>query len=214
MLIQITFIGITILAFLLFYLGTGKNLLILFIGLLWLIISGLLSYSNFFQNTTALPPRMLWILLPAFILVVLCYVNINTKDIKPSYLIATHTLRLPVELILYKLFLKGSIPILMTFQGWNFDIIIGISAILLLAYFGFGRKKINATFFRVWNILGLFFLITIVSIAILSTPSPIQLFAFESPNLALISFPYTLLPAVIVPIVLLSHLFCLKFYWS
>lgn len=33
---------------------------------------------------------------------------------------------------------------------------------------------------------------------------------FDQPNVALLSFPYTWLPAVVVPTVLLSHLLCLK----
>ena len=207
--LQITCIGIAVLAFLLFYLGTGKNLKVLALGSLWVVICGILSYVGFFQNTTVLPPRMLWILLPVLILVVICYRKLNIIDVKLNYLIAIHILRLPVELALYQLFLNGNIPILMTFRGWNFDILIGISAIVFLGYYSLVRKQLNVTVFRVWNILGLLFLLLIVSIAIFSAPSPYNYFHLK-PKPCLIMFPYTLLPAVIVPIVLLSHLLCLK----
>ncbi|SHG04532.1 hypothetical protein [Pedobacter caeni] len=210
MLLQMTFIGIAILTFLLFYLGTGKSKTVLIFGSIWLIVCGVLSYRGFFQNTSVLPPRMIWVLLPVLILVVLCYRTMNVLNLKINYLIAIHVLRLPVELVLFQLFLKGSIPVLMTFQGWNFDIFIGISAIAMLSYSMLAGKRLNIKIFRWWNILGLLFLFLIVSIAILSAPSPIQLLAFETPNIALITFPYTLLPAVIVPFVLLSHLLCLK----
>lgn len=210
MLMELTFIGIAIVAFLLFYLGTGKKVVILFIGLLWLTIFGFLAYANFFLNTSAFPPRMLWMLIPVFVLVIIGYKNISSQDVKPIYLMAIHTLRLPIELILYQLFLIGGIPKHMTFLGWNFDVLIGISAIFFLAYYLFANKKLNATIFRLWNIVGLLFLLTIVLIAVLSAPSPIQLFALENPNIALLTFPYTLLPAGIVPIVLLSHLLSLK----
>ncbi len=214
MLLQITFIGIAILALLLFYLGTGNRRIIFILGSIWLIISGSLSYSGFFHNTAVLPPRMLWVLLPVLILVVLCYRKIHVVDLKLNYLIAIHILRLPVELSLYQLFLKGSVPILMTFEGWNFDIFMGISAITMLIYSMMVGKQLNTMIFRLWNILGLFFLFFIVSIAILSASSPIQLLAFDTPNIAIITFPYTLLPAVIVPVVLLSHLLCLKYIAS
>jgi len=153
---------------------------------------------------------MIFILLPVVVLAVITYKKLNIIDVKPGYLIALHILRIPIELTLYQLFLKGKIPILMTFRGWNYDILIGISAIAIWGYYTLMPKRLNMIVFRAWNILGLLFLLSIVSIAILSAPSPIQLLAFDTPNLALITFPYTLLPAVIVPIVLLSHLLCLK----
>ena len=210
MLLQIIFIGIAIVALLLLYLGTGRNLKLIILGGIWLIISGALSYYGFFQNTSSLPPRMLWILLPVVILVVSFYRIVDITAIRENYLIAIHILRIPVELVLYQLFLNGKIPIIMTFRGWNFDIVIGISAIVILGCYLLVRKRLNTDVFKVWNILGILFLLMIVSTAILSAPSPIQMFSFENPNLALITFPYTLLPAVIVPIVLLSHLLCLK----
>jgi len=210
MLLQITFVGIAVLAFMLFYFGTGKNAKVFVFGTLWIVISGLMSYSGFFQKTNVLPPRMIFILLPVVVLAVITYKKLNIIDVKPGYLIALHILRIPIELTLYQLFLKGKIPILMTFRGWNYDILIGISAIAIWGYYTLMPKRLNMIVFRAWNILGLLFLLSIVSIAILSAPSPIQLLAIDTPNLALITFPYTLLPAVIVPIVLLSHLLCLK----
>lgn len=210
MLLQITFVGLAVLAFMLFYFGTGKNAKVFVFGTLWIVISGLMSYSGFFQKTNVLPPRMIFILLPVVVLAVITYKKLNIIDVKPGYLIALHILRIPIELTLYQLFLKGKIPILMTFRGWNYDILIGISAIAIWGYYTLMPKRLNMIVFRAWNILGLLFLLSIVSIAILSAPSPIQLLAFDTPNLALITFPYTLLPAVIVPIVLLSHLLCLK----
>jgi len=207
MLLQLTFIAIAFFTLLLFFLGTGKKLKVLVIGLLWMSISGMLSYYGFFQNTSSLPPRMLWILLPVIILTVSCYRKITVINV--NYLIAVHIFRIPIEFILYQLFLQDDLPRMMTFAGWNFDIMIGISAIPLLSYTIWFRKNVPHLFFQVWNLLGCLSLLFIVSIAILSAPSPIQLLSYEHPNLALIKFPYTLLPAVIVPIVLLSHLFCL-----
>ncbi|MEM9987092.1 MAG: hypothetical protein AAF804_18515, partial [Bacteroidota bacterium] len=54
-----------------------------------------------------------------------------------------------------------------------------------------------------------------VGIAILSAPLPFQQLAFEQPNVAVLRFPYVLLPGVVVPLVLLSHLLSLKYLlWS
>ncbi len=98
----------------------------------------------------------------------------------------------------------------MTFKGWNFDIIVGISAIILLTYLLITRHELPRPFMLWWNTLGLIFLGTIVSIAILSSPLPIQQFAFDQPNIAVLKFPYIYLPAYIVPVVCLSHILDLK----
>jgi hypothetical protein len=58
----------------------------------------------------------------------------------------------------------------------------------------------------VFNLIGLGLLINIVTIAVLSLPTPMQRFGFDRPNIAVLYFPYVLLPTVIVPIVLFAHL--------
>jgi cytochrome c oxidase assembly factor CtaG len=102
------------------------------------------------------------------------------------------------------------VPQIMTFEGWNFDIIIGLSAIAMLAWRWYSGKGISRRFYRIWNIAGIVFLTIIVTIAILSAPSPIQQLGFGQPNTAVSRFPYVLLPALVVPLVLLSHLLGLK----
>lgn len=52
-----------------------------------------------------------------------------------------HIIRIPVELVLYRLFLNGIVSELMTFKGRNFDILAGITA-PLIGFFGIGQSKI------------------------------------------------------------------------
>jgi len=93
----------------------------------------------------------------------------------------------------------------MTFSGWNFDILSGITA-PFIAWFAFRGGKINRAVLIAWNIFALLLLIIIVSIAVLSVPLPIQKFGFEQPNVAVLYFPFIWLPTIIVPIILFSHL--------
>ncbi|WP_282049738.1 hypothetical protein [Maribacter aquivivus] len=125
-------------------------------------------------------------------------------------MLGIHIIRIPVELCLYQLFLKGQIPEIMTFTGWNFDILIGLSAVVILIYQYVKKKNLARQYFLFWNVIGLLFLSVIVIIAILSSPLPIQQFAFEQPNIALLEFPYSFLPTCIVPIVLISHFLLIK----
>ncbi len=91
----------------------------------------------------------------------------------------------------------------MTYEGTNFDILIGISAIVV--YYLYVNNKLPRKALLTWNIIGLIFLINIVVTSVISAPGPQQLIAFEQPNNAVQHFPFSLLPAVIVPIVFFSH---------
>jgi hypothetical protein len=51
-----------------------------------------------------------------------------------------HTIRIPVELVLFFLFTYKAVPELMTFEGRNFDILSGITAPVIF-YFAFIRKQ-------------------------------------------------------------------------
>jgi hypothetical protein len=59
---------------------------------------------------------------------------------------------------------------------------------------------------RIWNWICLALLLNIVVRAVLSAPSPIQQFAFDQPNIAILHFPFVFLPGFIVPAVLFCHL--------
>lgn len=96
----------------------------------------------------------------------------------------------------------------MTFEGWNWDIFSGISASILLILQL--RGKLSAQLLQIWNYAGLILLAIIVFTAILSSPLPFQLMAFDQPNIAVLNFPFIFLPGIIVPIVILSHALLLK----
>lgn len=174
----------------------------------WAVVIGGVAYSGFFQNTATIPPRFVWLIIPTFTFTVVAYRWIDVQDVSMKWLIAIHVIRIPVELVLYQLFLQGLIPELMTFKGWNWDILSGISACLILWLYANNRATKNLLLF--WNWAALVLLAVIVGSAILSAPTPIQQFAFDQPNVAVLRFPFIWLPAVVVPIVLLSHLLIFK----
>ena len=204
-----SFIVLTLLTIACFYVATGRHSTVILFYLFWTLLVGLLSYYDFFKVTGTIPPRMLVILAPSTFYVIYFYRKLKHQRADINLLTAIHVIRVPVELVLYRLFLAGEIPVSMTFRGWNYDILTGIAALLLTAYTISTGKKIPSTFQQYFHVAGIVLLAVIVVTAILSIPSPFQLLAFEQPNMALLKFPYTLLPAVIVPTVLLSHLLAL-----
>lgn len=176
---------------------------------LWALITGLLSYFEFYLNTSAFPPRILTVLIPSSLIVIYVYKAVSPQNLNLGWLLAIHLVRIPVELILHKLYVQGEIPQIMTYEGWNFDILSGISAVFILILHH--TKSLKPQWLYFWNWAALLLLITIVVIAILSSPIPFQQLAFEQPNTAVLRFPFTWLPAIVVPIVFLSHLLTFKY---
>ncbi len=96
------------------------------------------------------------------------------------------------------------IPELMTFEGRNYDVLMGVTAPII--GWLFVKNKLNKKFLLGWNITGLILVSFILFIGILSADLPFQQFGFEQPNRGINYFPFVLLPATIVPIVIWTHL--------
>lgn len=188
----------------------------IFTGLiLWLIIQAVISFNRIYSlDTNSLPPKIfLFGILPALLTIITLFLTKNGRrfiDGLPLVNLAyLNVVRVPVEVVLYWLFLNNAIPELMTFEGRNFDIIAGITS-PIIAHFGFTKRKINRTVILGWNFICLALLINIVINAFLSAPSPLQKFAFEQPNVAILHFPFSWLPTFIVPVVLFGHLVSIR----
>lgn len=178
----------------------------------WLILQAMLGIGGFYLKTDGMPPRLiLFGVIPALILII-CYFLFARENfierLPLRILTFIHIIRIPVEIVLLWLFQQKLIPQIMTFEGRNFDILAGISA-PLIAWLAFRNKKVNRTLLIVWNFLVLGLLFNIVITAVLSFPFGFQQFGFDQPNRAVLYFPFNLLPTVVVPLVLFSHLISL-----
>jgi len=208
LILKASFIVITLLTVWQFY-RAAKSKAFLIIIVVWMVLQVVIAQTGFYANTTAVPPRLMFQLIPTVIFMLVMFLTragksfIDRLDIKQLTLI--HTIRIPVEIVLYYLFLAKTIPQIMTFEGRNFDILAGLTAPLVF-YFGFVKNKISRKGILIWNLVSLGLLINIVSIAVLSVNSPFQQFAFNESKAALANFPFNWLPSVVVPIVLFSHL--------
>lgn len=191
----------------------SKSKIFALILIVWAIIQSIIAKSGFYLISDTIPPRFLLMVGPPMLSILLIFFTkkgrgfISTFDLKTLTLL--HTVRIPVELVLYSLFLQKLVPELMTFSGRNWDILSGISAIFVYLFI-IKQKKTKTTLALIWNFICLGLLFNIVINAILSAPFAFQQFAFDLPNIGVLIFPFNLLPAVIVPIVLFSHLISIK----
>ncbi|WP_281322519.1 hypothetical protein [Flavobacterium aestivum] len=192
-----------------------KASIILFGSIIWLFIQAVLTFNNFYNsNVNLFPPKIaLFGVLPLIITIVLLFAKARGRKFIDSLPLAKitylHMLRIPVEIVLFCLFLNKAVPEVMTFAGRNFDIIAGLTA-PLIAYYGFKKRALNRKIILFWNFICLGLLVNIVVIAILSIPSPMQKFGFDQPNIAVLNFPFSWLPTFIVPIVFFGHLVSIR----
>jgi hypothetical protein len=186
--------------------------LILFFVPFWMLFQAAVSLGGFFQDTSALPPRIFALAaLPAVLF--LSFIAFAGGQYIDRLSLRTLTLlsiiRVPVEFALLLLYRNGLVPEAMTFEGTNFDILSGISA-PVMAWLAFRGGRIHRPLLIIWNITALLLLINIVTTAVLAFPSPFQKIAFDQPNKAIMFFPFVWLPSVVVPIVFFSHLVSLR----
>jgi hypothetical protein len=207
--VSILFVLTTLFALYIFYRATHRSRTFAIIITAWLIVQAALAIPGFYTVTWTVPPRFVLAIGPPLIAILLLFITksgrqlIDRLDLR--FLTIIHLVRIPVEIILFLLFIHQAIPALMTFEGRNFDILSGLSAPLIY-YYAFRNHKTRKNVLIVWNFICIGLLVNIVTIAILSAPFTFQKLAFDQPNIGVFYFPFIWLPACIVPLVLFSHL--------
>jgi hypothetical protein len=111
--------------------------------------------------------------------------------------------RVVVELFLWELFREGRVPVQMTFEGRNFDILVGLSAPVMA--WAVARGAVSSRVLTVWNLAGLALLANIVIIANTSAPGPLHLNWQGPPSTFLAEPPWIWLPAFLVPLAFFGH---------
>jgi len=190
-----------------YYSNKDSGKFLFFVGI-WGIIHSIIAFTGFYQNTEPFPPRILFVLIPLILALIFGLIPnqrnwvVQRRNLKRSPFL--HSVRIVAELMLFGLFVNKMIPELMTFEGRNHDIFAGITAIVVGVLFA--KNFIGHRFMLFWNIIGLGMILFIFGNAILSSETPLQQFAFDQPNRALLYFPFILLPSIVVPLVIYTHI--------
>jgi hypothetical protein len=211
--ITIVFMLTTLTAMGLLYKGTNYSRPVIVITLLWLMLQSAISLTGFYIVTGTVPPRFALLLLPPIIFIAVLFFTKSGRAAIDSYNVPMLTLlnivRIPVEIILYWLFIYKMVPGIMTFEGRNFDILCGLTAPFVY-YFGYLKNMLSKNILIAWNIFCLLLLANVVVIAVLSAPFAFQKFGFGQPNVAIFYFPFIWLPGFIVPAALFTHMVAIR----
>ncbi|MFZ1331159.1 MAG: hypothetical protein WAR83_03175 [Flavobacteriales bacterium] len=180
----------------------------------WAILQTAMGLSGFYTDTFSIPPRVFAFgVLPTLIFIVGCSFTKGGRALMDGADLHTltwmHTIRVPVEFVLYCVVGLGLLSEYMSVHGTNFDVLSGLTA-PIIAYFAFRDGTVNKRLLLIWNVLALFLLLNVVITAAFCIPSPIQKLAFDQPNIAVLHFPMNLLPTVVVPLVLFAHVIAIR----
>lgn len=179
----------------------------------WLVLTAGLAIMGFLLDFDGLPPRFLVVLLPALAGVAWVarssFGGMLIAGLSPAWFIMPQVFRLPLEFALWRLHAEGIIPVQMTFEGQNFDILTGLTA-PLVAWLCFSRRVLPAWVAVAWNLLGLALVFNIMAVSILSTPTPLRQFMNDPANTIIAYWPFVWLPAFVVPMALALHALSLR----
>ena len=165
---------------------------------LWLVFLLGVSATGFFEDFSTFPPRLMIALAIPLVTILIVVFSAPVKELLPLIpqrtLVGLQGFRIFVELLIWAAFVQDQLPIQMTFEGRNLDVlsgILGIAVALTLAH--------NRTVLYLYNFIALGLLVNIVTIAILSMPVPFRVFMNEPANVLVTRFPFVVLPAMLVP---------------
>jgi len=180
----------------------------------WALLVSFLAWIQFFAEFSAIPPRFIIVLLvPLLTILGLTIFSSDLAEIlrhvPPAHLVYIQSFRIVVELLIWLLFLQDLLPIQMTFEGYNFDVLTGLTA-PIVAYFCFVKKQWPRWVAIAWNFTGLVLVFTIITISVFSFPTPFRYFMNEPANRIVAQFPFVWLPAILVTIAYSMHFFSLK----
>jgi hypothetical protein len=119
-------------------------------------------------------------------------------------LVGFHAFRFPLELLMHAAARADVMPPQMSFSGWNFDIISGVTALGMARLVALGRAP--RALLLAWNALGSVLLLTIIVIAIASAP-PFLAFGTDRlhANTWVAFAPFVWLPTVLVAAACAGH---------
>ncbi|TCL64122.1 hypothetical protein [Rhizobium sp. BK251] len=177
-------------------------------GVAWAIVArGLLL-----PGVTAIPLLPIMIVVPATLVIVLLWRSsrIGTLlDAMPaSWLIGLQAYRVIGGVFLVN-WLVGTTPGLFALPAGTGDVITGLLA--LPTAIALARGKPGSTRSAViWNFIGITDLAVAVTLGALTSPGPLQRFAFDHPNLSTGAYPMAIIPAFTVPTSLILHALSLR----
>jgi hypothetical protein len=163
--------------------------------LAWFSAALLLSWLGFYRGASDRLPTVPYGLLIPIVAGVLLFrlwpmLKRIVAAVPQEWLVGVQVYR-ALGLIFLLLYMGGRMPGVFALPAGGGDVIVD--------------RRHSAGLVRAWNLFGILDLIVAVTTGFLSSPSPLQRFAFDSPNQLIGVFPLALIPTYLVPLSVLLH---------
>jgi len=179
----------------------------------WLAILALLAFMGYFyEPATTLQRLLLAFALPFALAVLLLFSRffaLLLSALPISWLIYFQACRIITELFFWMGMKGGFVPLQMTFEWLNYDVVVGITA-LMAGFVFFSRGRYRRLEGIIWNAFGLVSLSNVFLISLVSLPGPYRAFATIPDSAFLTLTPFIWLPGFVFPLAMGAHLFSLK----
>ena len=178
----------------------------------WLTYVGLLGYCGVTADTATRPPGLAFTGFPVALFLAVVIVRPATfrraaVAVPLWLLLGGQSFRVVVELFLYRMWVEGVVPRMLTFDGANVDVYVGASAPLIAWW---SARRPGNRLAVAWNVLGLTALANVVVRSVLTTPGPLHLIHAEVPNRMMGTFPFVFLPGFLVPLAVVLHVLAIR----
>jgi len=183
--------------------------------LVWLLGHAGIASSGILAHDT-IPPRVVFYL--AGINLTVLAVTLGppgralARETPLHWLVGINAFRLPLELVLHRMYVEGTLPIQMTYEGANLDIITGILAIpASIAIWHFGQThRVSRVAAGAFTVAGAGLLVNVVSIALTSAPGPLRMYTNDPPVTLVFHAPYTWIVSVLVTTAMVTHILTVR----
>lgn len=175
---------------------------------IWLFAALALSRIGIYRSAGRIPTIQYGVLIPIVAGVALFWrweTLQRALEVVPLQWIVTVQVYRALGVTFLVLYAAGHLPGEFAWPAGVGDITVGLLAPAVgLAYARGSRGA--ARYVRTWNLFGISDLVVALTMGVLTSPSPLQRFAFTAPNELLSAFPLAMIPVFMVPLSILLHL--------
>lgn len=187
--------------------ATRASALVGVVGILWMAGTWTAAASGVLSHWDWKPPTFLLVVVATFVMtgwLSFGRVGLRLARFVPLWvLVGVHGFRLPLELAMHEMANRHIMPSVMSYSGRNFDIVTGLTALLVAA--ALRRGSGGSRLALIWNWIGLGLLVNVVGVALLATPV-FEYFGPAQVNTWVTLTPFIWLPTVMVLAAFAGHI--------
>lgn len=190
-----------------------RNGALALVGVLcWLALTGGVTLSGIYAVSEPFPRLVPYVLASFSMTFILAFSPLGKQlatGVPVFWLVAFQAFRLPLELVLHAWGEQGTVPVDITLYGQNFDIAVGVMALVVAPVASRARWLV-----WVFEVVGLAMLANIVRIVALNTPGSPVYSPHGQPDLLLAAYvPTTWIVSICVLGAIAGHLVLLRWLW-